>query len=441
MILQSRNNPEPHLRSIFLSVIAIAFLGTPHRGSDLASWARIPIKALGIVKSENTDLLSVLQTSSEVLYRIQNDFLSMIRDLREQNRLIKMTCFWESLPMPGISVIVPRASASLVGYNSISIHANHRDTVKFNVPEDPGFVSLVGEFRRWVRELGCSSQAAETPNVSAKELKQQITDCLKSLRFQQYDLRKSNIESPCPGTYQWIFNDSRYISWSSPNCGPGSVNMLWIKGKPGSGKSTLMKAMLLNHERKSLKENCCLSFFFNARRAEIERSPTGLYRSLLFQLLQASQVVMREFLPHYLQKEQQSFGDKIIWQAPELANFFHSSISRLESTVIYIFVDALDECEEDDVRKAVKGFEDASAAAILNGVVIKICLSSRHYPYISLHNVTSQELFVENLNARDIHHYLLRELTLDQENLRTKLIAGILNKSDGIFFWTSFMVR
>ncbi|KAL9043967.1 MAG: hypothetical protein Q9214_002865 [Letrouitia sp. 1 TL-2023] len=441
-ILQSRNNPEPHLRNIFLTVKAIAFLGTPHGGSDLASWAQIPVKALGVAKSVNTDLLSVLQTSSEVLYRIQTDFLSMVRDLREQDRLIKMACYWESLPMPGIGIIVPRSSASLAGYNSISVHANHKDMVKFSAAEDPGFMSLVGELMRWVRELGHPSQTAGTPDVIAKMLDKQKEDCLKSLRFQEYDSRKSTIVNPSSGTCNWIFNDSRYVSWTLPKYHPESASILWIKGKPGSGKSILMKNILLCQERSVLEGDAiCISFFFNGRGAEIERSPLGLYQSLLFQLLQSSDALMTEFLPNYIRKEQQSFGEKITWQTHELSKFFHSAIIEMKSTSIYIFVDALDECDEDDVRTIIRDFEDTSAAAVSNGSVVKICLSSRHFPQISLRNVTSQEIFLESSNFEDIRHFVHRELILEPSDLRNGLIAGILNRSHGVFLWTSFIVR
>ena len=441
-ILQSRNNPEPHLRNVFHFTRAIAFLGTPHEGSDLSAWANIPAHGLGVLKSTNANLLSILQTSSEVLYRIQNDFLSMIRDLQSQERQLKITCFWESLPMPIIGTVIARASASLPGYNAISIHANHKDMVKFDTLENPGFLSVLGELKRWVREVGYSSPVVQMVDTMAEEVKQQKLECLKSLTFPEISARKSNIDKPNAGTCEWIFNNSRYKSWDLANGSVGLVNLLWIKGKPGSGKSTLMKSITGFHdEQKELRQSICCSFFFNARGTSLENSPLGFYQTLLFQLLQSSEPLLEEFLPRFLEKEKDCPGQKVAWQTPELSDFFHSAITNHLSRPAYIFIDALDECKEEEIRKIVKRFEDSLAIAASKGRILKICLSSRHYPHIGLRSKTSQEIFMENHNRLDIRTFIDQEFLILEQHLRHNLTATLVAKSAGLFLWTSFMVR
>ena len=56
-ILLSRNNPEAHLQGIFNCTKGIVFMGTPHKGSWMADWARIPAGAFGLVKSAIKSLL------------------------------------------------------------------------------------------------------------------------------------------------------------------------------------------------------------------------------------------------------------------------------------------------------------------------------------------------------------------------------------------------
>lgn len=152
-LLLSRNNPEPHLKSIFNCTKGIVFMGTPHTGSWMADWAKIPAQGLGILKSTNKSLLKILETDDQLLESIQIDFLSMIRDLRESDRRLYVTCFFEGLPLPVVGVVVAKDSATFPGYNSISIRANHRDMVRFASAEDTGFKRVLGELRRWEAEI------------------------------------------------------------------------------------------------------------------------------------------------------------------------------------------------------------------------------------------------------------------------------------------------
>lgn len=159
-ILLSRNNPEPHLRGIFNCTKGIIFMGTPHKGSWMADWAKVPASALGLVKSANMSLLEILETDDQFLESIQIEFWSMIRELRERGRRLEVTCFFEELPMPGVGRVVSKESATLEGYTSISIHANHSDMVKFSSAQDNGFIRLLGELTRWELQLRYSRSSS-----------------------------------------------------------------------------------------------------------------------------------------------------------------------------------------------------------------------------------------------------------------------------------------
>lgn len=152
-ILLSRNHPESHLRGVFSCTKAIAFMGTPHGGSWIANWACMPASLLGVAKSTNKSLLEVLKTDDQFLESVQVRFLSMVRELREAGRCFEITCFFEELPLPVIGIVVSRESATLQGYSSFSIHADHRDMVRFHSAEDNGFVRLLGELTRWESQI------------------------------------------------------------------------------------------------------------------------------------------------------------------------------------------------------------------------------------------------------------------------------------------------
>ncbi|KAM5452137.1 hypothetical protein MaudCBS49596_003491 [Microsporum audouinii] len=151
-ILLSRNNPEHHLQNIFNTTKGIVFMGTPHKGSWLADWSKIPVSALGFVKNTNKYLLEVLETDNQLLEDIQVRFWEMIRGLRESGRLFGVTCFFEELPLGRLGPVVYKESACLEGYNNFSIHADHINMVKFDSDQDTGFKRLLAELIRWKME-------------------------------------------------------------------------------------------------------------------------------------------------------------------------------------------------------------------------------------------------------------------------------------------------
>ncbi|KAG8411882.1 hypothetical protein J3458_015177 [Metarhizium acridum] len=75
----------------------------------------------------------------------------MIREQKQKCRDLKVTCFYEELPMPVVGKVVPKNSATLEGYNAISIHANHSDMVKFSSEDDNGYRRVLGELDRWYK--------------------------------------------------------------------------------------------------------------------------------------------------------------------------------------------------------------------------------------------------------------------------------------------------
>ncbi len=54
--------------------------------------------------------------------------------------------------------MVTRSSAIIPGYKNIGIHAGHRDMVRFASENDPGFISVAGELRRWLDEIKAATK-------------------------------------------------------------------------------------------------------------------------------------------------------------------------------------------------------------------------------------------------------------------------------------------
>jgi hypothetical protein len=71
------------------------------------------------------------------------------------------------------SQVVTSHSAILPGYVPIGIRRNHMDMTKFEHGDDPGFIAVVGEIRRWIKELTVLSSASG-PGAARLQQQQQV---------------------------------------------------------------------------------------------------------------------------------------------------------------------------------------------------------------------------------------------------------------------------
>jgi protein SERAC1 len=105
-MLASKNSAEPHIRQLLDCIVGVAFMGTPHCGSDLSNWAKMFGNFTNIFKKTNTSLLGTLEPQSEVLARIQKEFHTMLRARRDDGKKqLLITCFFEELPVRGIGEV------------------------------------------------------------------------------------------------------------------------------------------------------------------------------------------------------------------------------------------------------------------------------------------------------------------------------------------------
>ncbi|UKZ74671.1 hypothetical protein TrVFT333_002341 [Trichoderma virens FT-333] len=259
---------------------------------------------------------------------------------------------------------------------------------------------------------------------------------LDSLRFAQIDARHITIKNAHARTCKWLLQTSEYLDWLNPNKLSEHLGFLWIKGKPGTGKSTLMKFALAN-ARKKIKDMIIISFFFNARGDDLENSTIGMYRSILLQLL--------ERLP-----ERQDIFDSLgltirkdgyhQWSVESLKVLFEQVVQGLGKSCLLCFIDALDECEEDQIRDMISYFESLSKITTAAGISFRVCFSSRHYPHISITKGLSLTLEGHEGHRQDIVNYVDSELRIGHSCLAEQIRADLQEKASGVFMWVVLVV-
>lgn len=272
------------------------------------------------------------------------------------------------------------------------------------------------------------------PTVDEDQRKYNILS--ESLRFERMQARCSNIASALPQTCEWLFDGQNFQQWLTPTT--SDHHFLWIRGKPGSGKSTIMKQML-EHSERAHPRDVIISYFFNARATgELENSSLGLYRSLTHQLLRK----VPELHPLFVSKfESKVIADRVEdWTKIELQEFLISSTRARSTPKLRILIDALDEGQQEDVRQLFAFLQDLQRHAEKNGTNFHICVSSRYFPYINIGNALTIDLENQAQHYADIDLYVRTKLLCEEPNYLQTLHKTICTKSQGVFLWVVLVV-
>jgi hypothetical protein len=120
---------------------------------------------------------------------------------------------------------------------------------------------------------------SDGPEVHRDALRQ----LLDSLSFPQQNYRLTTIEPGYRQTCQWLFDTPEYTQWRDWNFRHVHHGILWLKGKPGAGKSTIIKHAL-EHANATRPDEQNIYFLFNARGDKLEKCTEGMFRSLLHQV-------------------------------------------------------------------------------------------------------------------------------------------------------------
>src|SRR6266536_2851958 len=164
--------------------------------------------------------------------------------------------------------------------------------------------------------------------------------CLESLAFLEMRYRQDEVQDARADSCGWILRHEAYKSWIDDQHG-----LLWIKGKPGSGKSTLMKRI---YKEDTTQSEIRLAFFFHRRGVQLQQTSIGMLRTVSHQLISQSAPARAVFRARY--REKKIFGrhgEDWDWHDVELRQVLKSAlVVAAKSHAISIFIDALDEAGE-----------------------------------------------------------------------------------------------
>jgi hypothetical protein len=276
---------------------------------------------------------------------------------------------------------------------------------------------------------------------------------IATLSFPDMRDRYERIPEAHQKTFDWVFHEDNsikfdnFVDWLRSN-----NSLYWITGKPGAGKSTLMKYIShdprLQHYLKvwqAARPLRTARFFFWNSGSKMQMSRVGLMQSLLQQTLSESPEAIARVFPERWEYQELFGYNQRPWTWSELSDGFRNLISDT-NTAFYFLIDGLDEFDGDCSELAHFLLEILS-----NGRDnVKMCLASR--PWLVFEDAFRRRpsLRVEDLTLQDIHTFVVGKLAENvmfsrlQEHDGEKadvLIKDVTLKASGVFLWVRLAVK
>ena len=287
-----------------------------------------------------------------------------------------------------------------------------------------------------------------------------------SLFFPEIFAREEDIHEIHEGTCQWIFENSQSRvedggdrQWPSfPEWLDQGQGVYLFSGKPGSGKSTLMRYLSLElpsriQSRRLQLGWTCISdlvatgFFFWGLGTALQKNHLGFLRSLLYQVADQRPDIVRVLLDDDVALPNEFSNSATLqlltWTEKRLLCALKKLIvSRAASTCFLFCIDGLDEFEgdEDKLMDTIRVLSNMSNT--------RVFVSSRPNQIVRHSLLDGPYLRLQDLNHKDLQQAANDKLqpalgSHFSENKKQigELINDLVLKAEGVFLWLDLVVK
>ena len=290
---------------------------------------------------------------------------------------------------------------------------------------------------------------------SGQEIKTLVPRILDALHFRRIADRRATITKAYERTFQWIYSEptvgdkpwDSFIQWLKHG-----KKCYWVNGKAGSGKSTLMRyisedsrTIIALKEWAGSSQLLVGSFFFWNAGTSLQKSQTGLLRSLLLEVLTKKPEIVLTLFPDVCRSIiAGKLNGPLELSFIELQKAFSTLFSTPKNFKVCFIVDGLDEYDGDHTEIC----ELFSQLAVSDDA--KILLSSRPIPSCVHAFSNCPTLRLQDLTHNDVKRYvngklgqdvLMQRLEKAEPGVASGLTEGITLKASGVFLWVRLVVR
>ncbi|KAL7936459.1 ankyrin repeat-containing domain protein [Trichoderma chlorosporum] len=306
-------------------------------------------------------------------------------------------------------------------YAGVGQLISHSDQVDDKLKENMMFLQQIDNKTQSVVTTTAHIQK-HLHDLETAEERSKIISWISSLSF--LTKQRETFAKYHKGTCQWLLNSGSFQTWFR-----GDANsILSCRGIPGSGKSTLLSAAISYVEEETLGRNSAIVCIYCDYKDPRTRSEIEIMSSIIRQLAEQCKplpLAVKVFRDKYFEKRTDPSSEERLSLIKTLSQLFDQT---------YVFVDALDECPEenrDELLNLLKEMEP----------YIRLFTTSRPNIDISSTFDALSEIKVEAHEA-DIRAYLeyrieklnkMRRLMTRDPHLKDDIIKSLLIKANGMF--------
>ncbi|SPO02536.1 uncharacterized protein DNG_05209 [Cephalotrichum gorgonifer] len=432
------------------SVIGVTFLGTPHRGSDVANLGSIVGSIInisvmtasagmrpGIIR---TDLLDGLNHDSPALQ-------DLILSAKHRLKNIAVVTFYETEPMLPRSSLVVDFKSSILGIDNEDVNplfADHRDICRFS-----GETQNYKAVSRAIRRIALRSQIEREPlkRASTRSSDRTLGEIEKSCMalFSVFDVAdyRRMLPKPVKAACQWVLNHPVFVSWLKK----AENALLWLMGPPGCGKTMLSLSLVQDFEDGSVPQvPRDVLIYFCDNKINKQKDGKAILIGLIFQMVRRHRSMVR-----HVRKAFEIRGSSMIRSFSALWDIFLEIVKDPKSGTFYIILDALDECEEVTCRQLLESIYTSVSAPVDSGGIggrVKFLMTSRPLRGQSYFEnnaaVVEQKIFIHN-NQPGYNEGLqtfiqqrINDISVKRncpDEVKEFLLQVLYSKADQTFLW------